>query len=456
MAAALSSIWRVGQDPWPKHERPYWTLFHNSSDEAAIELDQQQAQAQQDNDDDDDFAPLILTSNKGCSRHQHEDKTGDDSDDDEKDNSTAKNDPTRDGNQLRRLPSSRLFVVMSAALLLPFAVVLMSRKNDMITGERTNESSLTQNATSKSSLLPQYSCPISPTQESPEFNPDEPQLYTGQDAMILDNITSYVEHYRDSDFDQWGNTYNDFKQNRSNFITRRFGPYLQNGSSIYESACGIGMNLALTLEVLYESSYAITGLVVYGNDFVPDSIAVANALLAAEKGGILLPANSQIGKLCHGDPMDLSHVPSNAFDLVYTGYVTPLQNPLELNLGSTRETQRYYKHIVCGTSDGDRSKQHSAAAMQEKQEAWFGAWVGEMVRIAKPGVPVIVEGVSHSLCVAPNDWGGVEVEFWYSAVEKYGWDINVESIEMEPDLMDSSRYHVFMRKKSSQDDAHAP
>jgi hypothetical protein len=434
-------------------------MLNNSSEDEAGELDRQQ-QAQEE-EDDDDFAPLMLSSNDSHDTANEDETVRDYYDDDEDDDDGKNNSRNAVKNKLatapalgRKLPCSGLFMIMSTTMLLLFAVIFITRKNDFTgTSKRTNETSLKTRQPS-SSVLPQYSCPgKSPNsnmqeEEKPEFNADEPQLYVGQDAMILDNITAYVEQYRESDFDQWGNTYNDFKQNRSDFITRRFGPYLQSGSSLYESACGIGLNLALTVEVLCEA-LGISDLVVYGNDFVPDSIVVANALLAPERGGILSPANGRVGKLCHGDSMDLSsHVPSNAFDLVFTGYVTPLQDPLNLNLDSSSETQRYYSHIIC-KSDGDHHKQqHSAAAMQEKQEAWFGAWVGEMVRIAKPGVPVIIEGVSHSLCVAPNDWGGVEVEFWYSAAEKYGWDVDVESIEMEPDFMDMSRYHVFMRKSS--------
>ena len=86
--------------------------------------------------------------------------------------------------------------------------------------------------------------------------------------------------------------------------------------------------------------------------------------------------------------------------------------------------------------------------MQRRQNDWFGNWVGEMVRIAKPGAAVIVEQVSLPFCSDPNDWGGVPREFWKSGVEKYGWDIDPESIEMETDKVFGVRYHVFMRKNN--------
>jgi hypothetical protein len=37
--------------------------------------------------------------------------------------------------------------------------------------------------------------------------------------------------------------------------------------------------------------------------------------------------------------------------------------------------------------------------MVQKQTDWYGKWVGEMARIAKPGVPVIIEQVSLPYCV---------------------------------------------------------
>lgn len=84
---------------------------------------------------------------------------------------------------------------------------------------------------------------------------------------------------------------------------------------------------------------------------------------------------------------------------------------------------------------------------QQRQNDWFGVWVGEMVRIAKPGAPVIVEQVSYPLCEAFFDWGGVSQEFWTNyAVQRYGWDINPSSIEFEDDRLFRKRYHVFMRK----------
>ena len=86
---------------------------------------------------------------------------------------------------------------------------------------------------------------------------------------------------------------------------------------------------------------------------------------------------------------------------------------------------------------------------QQKQDDWYGNWVKEMARIAKPGVPVIVEQVSPRYCDAFFDWGGVNKQFWYDAAfnNTYDWNVEPESIIIEDDTIFRERYHVFMLKK---------
>ena len=103
-----------------------------------------------------------------------------------------------------------------------------------------------------------------------------------------------------------------------------------------------------------------------------------------------------------------------------------------------------YEQVCQGDSWKDKKL---AEVAQQRQNDWFGAWVGEMVRIAKPGAPVIVEQVSYPFCKAFFDWGGVNQEFWTGyAIDKYGWDVDPSSIEFEDDRLFRKRYHVFMRK----------
>ena len=102
---------------------------------------------------------------------------------------------------------------------------------------------------------------------------------------------------------------------------------------------------------------------------------------------------------------------------------------------------------LCNATDDDWEAAKLVKLAQEKQNDWFGLWVSEMVRIAKPGAAVIVEQVSVPYCNDIDDWGGVSQDFWRSGVGNYGWDIDPSSIEMEDDkVFAETRYHVFMRK----------
>ena len=84
--------------------------------------------------------------------------------------------------------------------------------------------------------------------------------------------------------------------------------------------------------------------------------------------------------------------------------------------------------------------------MLDLQREHDTAWVVEMVRIAKPGAPVIVESVSLPLCQAPWDWGGVSRDFWKGQV--HAWpQVDPDSLEFGVDNMYPGRYHVYFRKR---------
>jgi SAM-dependent methyltransferase len=97
----------------------------------------------------------------------------------------------------------------------------------------------------------------------------------------------------------------------------RFAPHLESGDWIYESACGIGMNLYMTLEILNEVK-GIESLKVFGNEYISLSVEVASAVFDSENP----PFKAQKGTICRGDSANLDFVSSNTFDLVYTGYIT--------------------------------------------------------------------------------------------------------------------------------------
>ena len=74
-------------------------------------------------------------------------------------------------------------------------------------------------------------------------------------------------------------------------------------------------------------------------------------------------------------------------------------------------------------------------------------------RIAKPGVPVIVEQVSPPYCDALFDWGGVRRDWWYEVASdnSYGWNVDAKTIVIEDDSLFRERYHVFMLKNGKRE-----
>ena len=197
----------------------------------------------------------------------------------------------------------------------------------------------------------------------------------------------------------------------------------------------------MTLEIL-ESETQLKNIQVYGNDYVPESVNIAREVW---KKGRDLPAQAIQGQICAGDSRDLLHVPDASFDLVYTGYITPMMDPLHFNGTSDYNYGRLTE--ICEAKT-DPARVRLAAKAQKTQEDWYGAWVGEMIRIAKPGAPVIVEQVSYPFCGAYYDWGGVEQEFWPAAIGRYKWDVDPKSFVFERDTIFRKRYHVSMKKKS--------
>lgn len=112
-------------------------------------------------------------------------------------------------------------------------------------------------------------------------------------------------------------------------------------------------------------------------------------------------------------------------------------DPLDLNKG-VKEDYEFYETICKEEIWQDKKL---AEVAQKRQEDWFRTWIGEMVRIAKPGAPIIVEQVSYPFCEAQFDWGGVNQDFW-ATVD----DIDPTTVEFEDDRLFRKRYHVFMRK----------
>jgi len=317
-----------------------------------------------------------------------------------------------------------------------------------------------------------FTCPSGWDADSLEANniggEDFEADYTSVSREITSNRTEFLASFRTTKFDAWGKSYNRIKRGTKPFKSKYFPKYLKTGSHLYESACGIGLNLFMTLEILQEedtttntkgsgSSTGISGITVYGNEYVPESVEKARDVVLADG---VIPSGNQQGTICAGDSTNLGHVPSGAFDLVYTGYITPNMDLLGFHMDEPEWDDWTEYEQICDSvwrsnkNDNKKNKKHDWMGnylwdiMVQKQTDWYGKWVGEMARIAKPGVPVIIEQVSLPYCVYQDDWGGVVKEFWYKAAREntYGWDIDPESIEMMDDTIHNNRYNVFMLK----------
>lgn len=244
----------------------------------------------------------------------------------------------------------------------------------------------------------------------------------------------FLKNYRNSTIDQSDTTYEELKEELYNWKVARFAKNLKDGDAIYESGSGLGLNLVLTLEIVKEVTN-ISTLVVYGNDLSFESTYESNRLISMG----ILPSIGRKGIFCQGDSKNLSWVPSDSFDLVFTGFLPPLKNPLDFDVDDEELQEKYAG--VC--KKNTKKKKSLVKKMTEIQEDWYSQWVSEMIRVAKPGVPVIVERVTNPVCVTLDEMGGVSKHFWERGVENYGWDIDPESIEIESD---EDVYHVFMRK----------
>ena len=288
-----------------------------------------------------------------------------------------------------------------------------------------------------------YECPATIGQAE-NFDKSFEEDYVEVSKRITDNMTEFLETFRTTKFDDWGRPYEKIKNGMYHWKSTKYPQYLKDGDSIYESACGIGLNLYMTLEILKETK-GIENLYVYGNEYVDISAYKANAVFDN-----IAPAHAKKGVICPGDSGNLFFVPSNSFDLVYTGYISPILDPLHFDLPTLDDNYKRLD-ILCkahkqGTEDWKLETLYRV--QDQKQKDWYGNWIKEMTRIAKPGVPVIVEQISVPYCEEKRDWGGVNQKWFKDAVynNTYGWNVQPDSLEFEKDTIFHNRYHAFMLK----------
>lgn len=261
-------------------------------------------------------------------------------------------------------------------------------------------------------MEPLFHCPAQPT---------APSSYDASSHAVLDSLDDYLSYFRRADFDHWGRTYDQVKAGMKDWKISQY-QRLKDGAMIYESACGIGLNLYMTLELL-----GLHNVTVYGNDYEAASVETARKLLPA--------LGLNLGQVCAADSTNLSHVPSDTFDLVYTGYITPHPDPLRTGLSTQSDLDRYYM-AACRENATLRDQAQAA------QDAWYTQWVHELVRIAKPGASILMEQVSHPLCEALFDWGGVSPDLFATQIQGVR-----PKIVYANDTLFTRRYHVHLIKR---------
>ena len=335
---------------------------------------------------------------------------------------------------------------------------------------------------------PQYTCPLPPdasdgstatypedsaffTSSSMSEQMTIPKYQNNSDFMLdlVHNLSTYTETFRDLEFRDWGKTYTEVKDSLVHWKEDHYLPNLKTGDSVFESGCGIGLGLSLTMEILQEQNKNLRDLHLYGSDFGLAPVLAGNVFLDK----ILLSDESvgggKRGLLCSADSTNLNFIPTDTFDLVFTSRIAPLPDPYQfLPSGAATnplttvssesaanmtlaELVLEHRREVCATLTTDWKSAALQQAALQRQFDWYGRWVAEMVRVAKPGAAVMVEQVSDPYCDEHHvdAWGmGVPYSFWNDAVEIYNWDVDPESIEFGVDELypTEHRYHVFLRK----------
>jgi hypothetical protein len=285
-------------------------------------------------------------------------------------------------------------------------------------------------------------CPSTVEKSGNDKGGDEFELYVADDKMH-ENKT--LEEFRTMNLDGWGIKFQEVKAMLTPWKEEMFVPNIESGNSIYESACGIGMNLLISIEILREHN--ITDITVSGNDYVGDSVAIANRIWGDDEAKRL--ANK--GTFCQADSTHLGHIPDDSFDFVYTGYIDPIVDPLSISPPNTSVDEKW-TDAVSRCKSKDEKNLSLTQKEQEKQNKWHANWVTELIRIVKPGKLLAIENGAESLCTNPDDWGGVDKSWWAGAIELHGWDVDPDSLIIRDEKIipgghwGDTRYHVALRK----------
>lgn len=146
-------------------------------------------------------------------------------------------------------------------------------------------------------------CPSTPSEKSQNYVEDvNDEDYVEPAKEKSENIEDFIKNYRDTEFDAWMHTYTEVLEGLRPWKSAHFPNNIKSGEKIYESACGIGLNLVITPEILKE--HGITDVEVHGNDYLQSSVDLGQDVLdrlAPTFGG-------HKGAVCQGDSTNLGHV----------------------------------------------------------------------------------------------------------------------------------------------------
>lgn len=197
----------------------------------------------------------------------------------------------------------------------------------------TTSTTTTSSTTASQHTTPTYDCPAVDDASTTAVNFDPVRFqhhYLEEDAHTND-LHAFLKTFRTSPYDDWGISYTSMKAGMTKWKTQYLLPHVRTGDTIYESALGLGLNALMTLELLVEQGDGgPQALTLFGNEYLPSSTVRANAFWDALLSGsgdtnadTYLPVQLDVtkGRICTGDSTRLPFVPSNSFDLVYTGYI---------------------------------------------------------------------------------------------------------------------------------------
>ena len=347
--------------------------------------------------------------------------------------------------------------------------------------------------------------------------------------MIEQDMAEFINTFRNRNIEEYmdvvgwshnqnNTTYDSLKEQMLPWRTSKYLPSLKKtGANIFELNCGVGLNLFMTYEIIQQSQPKddIRDVHLYGtttsasssggtgsrnnNDDKDDLYAMRTAVTAnllldtilqkeanfvgGGKRGMICPTiisgtvrpNDDRGNIRKSHPwMDLSFIPDNSFDLVYTSYVPMARDLWDTSHSVINNEEFLQRHRdLCRTKGSDWKSSTLYNESQQEQEMIYGQYVSEMIRITKPGNVIAIEHVPMPFCLimesAMNDVGeeqfyggvGIAQSFWYNnqTHERYQWnDIDMSTIEIEMDTssalrrsdihnnIDHTHYHVVMKK----------